>query len=114
MDVGTWARAGNMVGIVSKVDDDGVVTLFNPGDRQILKATQGALTELPTGIVEAQVAVRLVVPHGLTDSSVRRWLATLVDPVLRERAQESLRELGLDGAPMTIEPTIEVREVADG
>lgn len=112
MEIGTWARAGGLVGMVSRIDPDGTVTLFNPGDRQIVKASRAAVQTLPTGMIEARVALRMVVPHGLNDDSMRRWLATLIDPVLRERAVESLREMGLDPMAMELQPRVEVREIS--
>lgn len=111
MEIGTWVRAGGIVGIVSKVDPDGVLTVFNPGDRQMLRATPGAVQALPTGAVDVRVAVRMQVPHGLGEASLKRWIAALIDPVLRTHAQATLAEHGLDDAPFMLDPTVEVTEV---
>ncbi|CAN5122298.1 hypothetical protein BH23ACT9_BH23ACT9_33160 [soil metagenome] len=114
MQLGTWVKAGSFVGIVAKVEDDGTVVLFNPGDRQMLRATPGTLQRVPTGTVRVQVGLDVEVPHGLGEDSLKRWLAALVDPVLRARAQESLAEEGLDGSPFAHEPSIDVTELRDG
>lgn len=113
MQIGSWARAGGVVGIVSKVDADGSITIFNPGDRQMIKAPPGMVQALPTGQVEARVALRLEVPHGLQPDSLKRWLAALIDPVLRAHAQAQLIEHGLDDGPFMIAPTVDIREVKD-
>lgn len=114
MDIGTWARASSFVGIVAGVEEDGTVVLFNPGDRQVLRTGAGVAQALPTGTVRVAVSVDLQVPHGLGEDSMKRWLAALVDPVLRERAQSSLAEQGLDAGAFAHEPVVDVREVAEG
>jgi hypothetical protein len=114
MDIGTWGRAAGFVGIVAAIAEDGELTLFNPGDRQVLRATPGAVQALPAGRVRVAVEVELDVPHGLGEESVRRWVAVLVDPVLRERAVAGMVDAGLDVAAFAPEPVVEVREVADG
>ncbi|CAN5855400.1 hypothetical protein BH24ACT15_BH24ACT15_18010 [soil metagenome] len=116
MDIGTWVRAGGFVGIVSKIEPgpDGepeTLVVFNHGDRQIIRATLGAVQALPTGRVRVAVRHEVDVPHGLSEEALSRWLAALIDPVLRERARESLEEAGLDRGPFRDEPTIEVTEV---
>lgn len=116
MDIGTWVRAGGFVGIVSKVEQgpDGqsdTLVVFNPGDRQMIRATPGAVQALPTGRVRVAVQHEVDVPHGLSEEALTRWLAALIDPVLRERARERLAEAGLDGGPFRDEPTVEVTEV---
>lgn len=111
MDIGTWVRAGQLVGIVSKIEDDGTVVVFNPGDRQMLRATPGAVQSLPTGMVQMRVAVQVEVPHGLGEDSLKRWMAALIDPVLRTHAQATMIEHGLDDRPFLLEPTIEVTEM---
>lgn len=114
MEIGTWARAAGFVGIVAKVAEDGEVTLFNPGDRQVLRTAAGAAQPLPAGRIRVSVTVELDVPHGLGEESVTRWVAALTDPLLRERAREGLAEGGLDVGAFTVEPTVEVVEVPGG
>lgn len=111
MHIGSWARAGSFVGVVAAVAEDGEVTLFNPGDRQVLRATPGAVTGLPSGRVRVTVTVDVDVPHGLGEESLHRWVAALVDPVLRERARGSLAEGGLDAGAFEPQPELDVREV---
>jgi hypothetical protein len=111
MEIGRWVRASGFVGIVSAVEDDGTVVVFNPGDRQMLRATPGTLQPLPTGTVEVRVGVQVQVPHGLSEEALRRWVAAMLDPVLRERARDSLTDQGLDPAAVMLEPTWEVTEV---
>ncbi len=111
MDIGTWGRASGFVGIVVRVEEDGTLVLFNPGDRQMLRATPGAVQALPTGAVDVTVTVRLDVPHGLTEAALTRWVASLLDPVLRDGARVSLSEAGLDPVPFGVEPTVDVQEV---
>jgi len=113
MEIGTWARADGIVGIVSKVDTDGTVTIFNPGDRQVITAPGSAATPLPTGLIEARFSLQMQVPHGLGEDSLRRWLAVLIDPVLRANATASLREMGLDEGAFAEEVTVDVREVTE-
>ena len=113
MRIGTWARAGGVVGIVSKVDDDGTITIFNPGDRQMIRATPGAAQALPTGTVDVRVALRMEVPHGLSEDSLKRWLAALIDPVIRTHAQATVSEKGLDDGPFMLDPTVQVTQVED-
>lgn len=111
MRIGTWVKAGTLVGIVSKVDDDGYLTVFNPGDRQMLRAHPTQVKELPTGTVEARIGLQVEVPHGLSTDSMKRWLAALIDPVIRTHAQATMIEHGLDDAPFRLEPTVVVTEV---
>lgn len=111
MKLGTWAKAGGVVGLVAKSDPDGTVTIFNPGDRQMITAPPGVATPLPTGTVDVQVALRMEVPHGLSEDSLKRWLAALIDPVIRTHAQATAIEKGLDDAAFKLDPTVLVTEV---
>ena len=111
MDIGTWGRASGFVGIVVKKEEDGTLVLFNPGDRQMLRATPGVVQSLPTGAVEVTVSLQDDVPHGHSEDALKRWTAALLDPVLRQRGGESLREAGLDAGPFALEPSFDVREV---
>ena len=114
MEIGTWARAAGFVGIVAQVAEDGEVVLFNPGDRQVLRTAPEAAQALPAGRIRVSVAVELDVPHGLGEEAVTRWVAALVDPVLRERARATLAEGGLDATAFAVEPDVEVVEVPGG
>ena len=113
MDIGTWVKAGTFVGRVARIEEDGTTVLFNPGDRQMLRATPGTLQHLPTGSVDVTVTTRVDVPHGLTEDSLRRWIAAQLDPVLAQRATESLSESGLDPAVFGLVVDVAVREVGD-
>ncbi|MEE8603471.1 hypothetical protein [Euzebya tangerina] len=112
MDIGTWVRAGTFVGRVGAVEDDGTLVLFDPGDRQLLRATPGAVTALPTGPVEVTVTTTVDLPHGLTETAVKRWVAAQLDPVLAERATESVTEAGLAGSIVQLDLDVAVREAS--
>ena len=111
MDIGTWVKAGPLVGIVSKIEDDGSVVVFNPGDRQMVRASPSALQVLPTGTVQVRVGLQIDVPHGLGEESLKRWVAALIDPVLRTHAQATMIEHGLDDRPFMMNPTVEVTQL---
>lgn len=102
---GAWARAEGVVGVVAAVDADGVA-VFSPVDRRVARVPAEAVELLPAGGVTAEVTLTLPLPHGLSEAELRRWLAALIDPVLRERAAEALRAAGLDTA--TAEPSADV------
>lgn len=93
--LGTWARAKGLVGLVAAVDGN-EVTLFQPGDRQVVTAPRDEIELVPAGGVTVTLRVDLPLPHGMGEDTVRRWVASLADPVLRERAASALREAGLD------------------
>ncbi|WP_370324288.1 hypothetical protein [Euzebya sp.] len=114
MEIGRWVRASGFVGKVAAVDDDGTLVLFNPGDRQVLRATPGTVQPLPTGTVRVTVTLDVEVPHGLAEESLRRWTAALIDPVLRSKGRESLEEAGFDTGAFDAEPTVDVRELETG
>lgn len=105
--LGSWARAGDLVGLVAAVDDD-TVTVFNPGDRQVARVPLAEAEALPAGTIRVEVAVDLPVPHGFEEASLRRWVAALADPVLRERGRDATREAGLDEAALLPEPRMQV------
>lgn len=113
MRLGTWARSGEVVGIVAAVRD-GAATLFDPAERRVTTVSVGDLEPVPAGAVEAVAIVDLPLPHGLGEEALRRWLATLTDPVLRERAAEALSDAGLDGAAVLPQPRVDVRAAAPG
>ena len=93
--MGTWARAGDMVGVVAALDGDSV-TVFSPGDRKVATVSRSELVLVPAGAVTVTLQVDVPLPHGLGEEAVRRWIASLADPVLRERAAAALSEAGLD------------------
>lgn len=95
LPLGGWARAGALLGIVVAVDGEEVAVL-NPGDRQLARLRREEVEPLPAGTVRIDVAVDLPVPHGLDEEGLRRWVAALVDPVLRARGADAVREAGLD------------------
>lgn len=92
--IGSWARAGALVGIVAAVD--GEIAVFDPGARQVTRVPLDDVTPLPAGAVRVTLTVDLPLPHGLDESDLRRWVAALADDVLRERALAALAEAGLD------------------
>lgn len=93
--IGSWARAAAMVGIVVSADDD-TVMVFDPGLRQMARVRRREAQSIPAGAVTVTVTVALPVPHGLEEPVLRRWVATLTDEVLRERAEDALSEAGVD------------------
>jgi hypothetical protein len=95
-----------MIGLVAAADAQHV-TLLNPGNRQMARVARNEVEPLPAGAVTVTVSVDLPVPHGLSESTLRRWVATLTDELLRERAYAAFAEAGLDeGAAL---PTVRVR-----
>ncbi|MPZ86975.1 MAG: hypothetical protein GEU81_02670 [Nitriliruptorales bacterium] len=94
--LGMWAKAGNLVGLVAAIGEDEVM-LFDPGQRQIARVAPGELTLLPAGAVTVTVRVDLPLAHGLDEAELRRWVASLTDELLRERAAGALADAGLDG-----------------
>ncbi|MGI9018799.1 MAG: hypothetical protein ACR2HR_17125 [Euzebya sp.] len=110
MDIGTWVKVSSFVGLLAAIEEDGTLVLFNPGDRQMLRATAGTAQALPSDWVDVTITHRVQVPHGLGEDALRRWLAALIDPVLRQRARESLVEQGLDTGAFDSEPSVDVRQ----
>lgn len=93
--LGSWAKSGGLIGLVAAVDDT-TITLFDPGDRQMATVPRGAVESVPVGAVTVTVTVDLPVPHGVDETSLRRWTASLTDLSMRERAAEVLSAQGLD------------------
>lgn len=93
--LGSWARAGGLVGLVAAVEDD-EITLFDPGERQMARVPRSGVESVPAGAVTVTVTLDLPVPHGVDESSLRRWAAALTDLSLRDRAARVLAEQGLD------------------
>ena len=84
-----------MVGVVAGVDGDRV-TVFDPAQRRQHEVAASAITIIPAAAVRVTTTVDLPVPHGFDEHDLRRWLAMLTDPVLRERAGDALAAAGLD------------------
>jgi hypothetical protein len=93
--LGAWVRTGPVVGVVAGRSGDDV-TVFDPGGRRRQDSSVGALTPVPAAAVQVTVTLDLPLAHGLDEADLRRWVAMLVDPVLRDRAAAALREAGLD------------------
>ena len=93
--LGAWARAQGLVGLVAALNGDDV-TLFQPGDRQRATVPRSQVELVPAGAVTVTLRVDLPLPHGIGDDTVRRWVASLADPVVRARAASALEEAGLD------------------
>lgn len=106
--LGAWARVGTVVGVVARVDG-GQVTLFDPAHRRRHLTTVDDLELVPAAAVRVTCTVDLPLPHGMTADDVRRWVAMLTDPVLRDRAAEALTDAGLDTG--VAEPTVTVDAV---
>lgn len=111
--LGSWAKAGSFVGLVARVDGE-TVTLFDPGERQRLDVPIGDVAAMPSGGVTVTVTVDVPLPHGVDESAVRRWLATLTDPTLRERAYAALAEAGLDEGAALPDARVTVAPLASG
>lgn len=105
--LGSWARSGDLVGLVAAVDAD-EVAVFDPAERQVVRVPRGELLPVPAGAVTITVAVDLPLAHGLGEDAVRRWTASLVDGVLRERATAALSAAGLDPGAALPEARVEV------
>jgi hypothetical protein len=109
--LGQWGKAGNLVGLVARVDGD-EVTLFDPGARQQTTVSAASVTPLPAGAVRVSVSAVLPVPHGVGEDELRRWVASLADDSVRERALAALADAGLDDGAAQPPVSVEVA-VAD-
>jgi hypothetical protein len=111
--LGGWARADDFIGLVAHRDEHHV-TLFDPGRRQQRQAAHDVVQAVPAAAVRVSVTVDLPLPHGLNEESLRRWVALLVDPVLRERAAAAMAEAGLDDGAAQPPITFDAAALADG
>lgn len=111
--LGSWARSGGFVGLVVALDGE-AVTLFDPGERQRLDAARKDVQPVPAGGVTVTVTVDLPLPHGLDETTVRRWVASLTDMTLRERAYAALSEAALDEGAALPDARITVNPVTSG
>jgi hypothetical protein len=108
MRLGAWGRSGELVGVVAAVEGDEVV-LFDPAGRRTVRVLAAQVQAVPAGAVRVEVAVDLPLAHGLSEADLRRWVASLTDEVLRDRAAEALAGAELDQgaalAPVTVTVT---------
>lgn len=111
--IGSWARAGQLVGLVAALDDD-TVTVFDPGERHMARVARAEAQPLPAGAVTVTVSVELPLAHGLSEDALRRWIASLTDDVIRERAYAALAEAGLDEGAALPGVRLRVEPVASG
>jgi hypothetical protein len=111
--LGTWARADGFIGVVARTGD-GRVTLFDPGMRRQHTAAADAIVQVPSAAVRVTVTVDLPLPHGLDESDLRRWVAMLTDPLLRDRAAEALAAANLDAGVTLPATSVTVDAMTDG
>lgn len=105
--LGQWGKAGELVGLVAAVDGD-EVTLFDPAGRREATVSAASVTPLPAGAVRVTVSATLPVPHGLGEQELRRWVASLADDRVRQRALAALAEAGLDDGAARPEASVDV------
>ena len=111
--LGTWARSGAMIGLVAAVDGESV-TLFDPGERQQATVGRAEVEALPAGAVTVTVSVDVPVPHGIEEHTLRRWIASLVDDHIRDRAYAALTDSGLDPGASLPSVRMDVRAIDSG
>lgn len=102
-----------MVGLVARVDGDRL-TLFDPARRRQHEVALADATPVPAAAVRVTATVELPVPHGLDERDLRRWIAMLADPILRERAGEALGGAGLDVGAALPPVDVTARALDDG
>lgn len=111
--LGTWARTGDFVGIVAKVDE-AEITLFNPGERTQTTVAEAEVEAVPAAAVTVTATVDLPLAHGVEEAEVRRWVASLLDEALRERAVVALAEAGIDEGAALPTVRLSVAPMASG
>ena len=111
--LGGWAKGSGIVGLIAAVDGESV-TLFDPGERTRTSVPVAEVEVLPAGAVTVSISVDLPVPHGIDEHTLRRWVASLTDPHLRDRAYAALAESGLDEGAALPTVRVDVRPVASG
>ncbi|HVL99301.1 MAG TPA: hypothetical protein VM324_08420 [Egibacteraceae bacterium] len=111
--LGSWARASDVTGVVAALATD-TVTLFDPGNRRMAEVSRADLTPLEAGAVTVAVHVDLPVPHGLSQEALLRWVASLADTVVRQRAREALTDAGLDDAVTLPDVRLDVQASTTG
>ncbi|MBA2318710.1 MAG: hypothetical protein H0V93_13160 [Euzebyales bacterium] len=110
--LGSWSRARDLIGLVARVAD-GEVTLFHPGERRQLTVPAVEAEPVPAGAVTVTVSVELPVPHGLGEAELRRWVSSLTDDAVRERAYAALADADLDVGATLPGSELTVRSSAD-
>lgn len=95
--LGAWGRTADLIGVVVAVDED-AVTLFDPGHRRVVRVARGEVQPVEAGALTVSLQVDLPVPHGLAEDALKRWVASLADETVAERARAALDEAGLDDA----------------
>lgn len=93
--IGAWARSGELTGVVAATDG-ATVTLYDPGHRRMARIDRSAVTPVAAGAVTVSLQVDLPIPHGLSEESLARWVASLADGDVRDRARAALTEAGID------------------
>jgi hypothetical protein len=111
--LGTWARSGEMVGLVAALDAEHV-TLFDPTERQQTTVPRAEVAPVPAGAVTVSVTVNLPLPHGIAEEGLRRWVASLVDERVRDRAYAALHDAGLDEGAALPTARVDVAPVESG
>lgn len=109
--LGSWGRTAAITGVVAAVEGD-TVTLFDPGNRRMAEVPRADVVPLEAGAVTVALRVDLPIPHGLSQEALVRWVASLADDAVRERARAALAEAGLDDA-VTL-PTVRLDVEATG
>ena len=111
--LGAWARTSNLIGLVAKVED-GQVTLLHPGHRQLATVPAAEVEPVPASAVTVTASADLPLAHGLEEGEVRRWLASLLDETLRERALSALGQEGVDEGAALPSVRLTVAPLASG
>jgi len=111
--LGAWGRSEGFVGLVAAVAD-GAVTLLDPAARQVTTVAAAGCERLPAGAVTVTVTLDLPLAHGLAEQDLRRWVASLLDPGMRERAAAALEQAGLDGGAALPQARLDVAPAQGG
>lgn len=111
--IGSWARAGDLVGVVAGVEGD-TIALYDPGNRQLTRVDRQEMAPVEAAALTVSLEVDLPVPHGLPEDALKRWLASLGDEVVRERARAALVEAGIDEGVALPQARLQVRAASSG
>jgi len=109
--LGAWGRTAELIGVVAAIDEESV-TLFDPGSRRMAQVPHREVTRVEAGALTLSLHVDLPVPHGLAEDALMRWVASLADQAVRDRAREALAEAGLDEAVTLPTVRLEVEAAA--
>lgn len=113
MRLGAWARTGNLVGLIVAIDAD-QVTIFDPGERHSARVLAAEVALVPAGAVRVTATVELPLPHGIGEPALRRWIASLLDDTVRDRAHAALTEAGMDPGAALPAVRVDVLPVESG